>query len=217
MAIGAVGHYVTVPRHSGASSGFHEYVILKWFFWFDIYQVSSWQGSPLFPPFPPVSQCQAQVHFHDAFNTWPISSSSSVHGCSFPEVAASLSRRQTYHAASVDTLLFSQSPQPTQAPWHNHRPSHCEGLGGGQLWLGWEFRGAVLIAFEWHLVRFLLSQQEEALSINLLVRRRFNRYSMRITLSHVYLQVTRDRRGVKILHDASRKQSYDTNDEPKRV
>lgn len=29
-------------------------------------------------------------------------------------------REQTYHAASVDTLLFSQPLQPTQAPWRNH-------------------------------------------------------------------------------------------------
>lgn len=116
-------------------------------------------------------------------------------------------RGQTYHIASVDTLLFSTSPShsgPLTKPrpiklWRN-RGRGSVGVSSC-LCLRDSFESledhyccwCMLIAFEWHLIRLLLSLQEAALCINLLLIRSRSKRCVNCIESEkrVYLQASR--------------------------
>ncbi len=100
-------------------------------------------------------------------------------------------REQTYHASRADTLLFSQTPQPTQAP---RKTTSCEAAERER-----EFVYVCVcvedccccccVLIEWHLIRLLLSLQEAAARcINLQLIMKVFSLVCEFLQKHIYLR-----------------------------
>lgn len=118
-------------------------------------------------------------------------------------------REQTYHTASLDTLLFSTSPSHSSPPTKPRPVKLWRSRGRGSVGVSscvclrelvksledhyccW----CMLIAFEWHLIRLLLSLQEAAaLCINVLLIRRCSERWVNYLESCLFAGISSNRR-----------------------